>query len=243
MTETVSEPGFVMGIINEFIRQFNNTFIDKSYYKLFLNGFINTMTIAFFAVIIGIIVGIVIAVIKVYNYRTGKLGILNRIAILYTTVFRGTPVIVQLMIWYYIILTSVSSGVVCAIIGFGLNSGAYVAEIVRAGIMSIDKGQSEAGRSLGLSEYMTMRFIVLPQAIKNTLPALFNEFITLLKETSVAGYITVIDLTKAADLVRSRTLNAFFALFSIAIVYLTLVVGLTTLQGKLERRLQKSDRR
>jgi His/Glu/Gln/Arg/opine family amino acid ABC transporter permease subunit len=201
------------------------------------------MTIALFSLIIGIVMGVLAAVVKVYYYRTGKLRFLNSIMFLYTTVFRGTPIVVQLMIWYYLILISVQSGVLVAIIGFGLNSGAYVAEIVRAGIMSIDKGQTEAGRSLGLTESMTMRYIILPQAIKNTLPALFNEFITLLKETSVAGYITVIELTKAADLVRARTMQPFFSLISVAIVYLALVIGLTALQGKLERRLQKSDRR
>jgi len=235
--------GFFFGIINELVRQFEITFIVSSRYKLFISGFRNTMVIAVFALIVGVTIGVIVAVIKVYNYRTGRLKLLNQIAVLYTTVFRGTPIVVQLMIWYYLILISIHNAVIVAIIGFGLNSGAYVAEIVRAGIMSIDKGQSEAGRSLGLTESMTMRHIVLPQAIKNTLPALFNEFITLLKETSVAGYITVIELTKAADLVRSRTLQPFFSLISVAIVYLILVVGLTALQGKLERRLQKSDRR
>ena len=232
-----------MNIIDELVRQFELTFIVSGRYKLFLTGFANTITIAIFALIIGVVVGVLVAVVKVYNYRTGRLKFLNQIMFLYTTVFRGTPIVVQLMIWYYLILISVKSGVFVAIVGFGLNSGAYVAEIVRAGIMSIDKGQTEAGRSLGLPESMNMRYIILPQAFKNVLPALFNEFITLFKETSVAGYITVIELTKAADLVRARTLQPFFSLISVALVYLVVVIGLTALQGKLERRLQKSDRR
>ncbi|MDR0569882.1 MAG: amino acid ABC transporter permease [Clostridiales Family XIII bacterium] len=224
------------------IRQFNNTFIRENRYRLFIDGFTTTLEVAFFAVIIGVVMGVVIAVVKVYHYRTGNARLANALMALYTTIFRGTPVVVQLMIWYYVILTF-ANGVTAAIIGFGLNSAAYVSEIVRAGILSIDKGQSEAGRSLGLTEIMTMRHIVLPQAIKNTLPALFNEFITLLKETSVAGYVSVIDLAKVGDLVRSRTLSPFFPLFSVALIYLVLVVGLTALQGKLERKLQKSDRR
>ncbi|MDR1135035.1 MAG: amino acid ABC transporter permease [Clostridiales Family XIII bacterium] len=222
---------------------FYRTFINNNYYKVFLDGFRATITIAVFAVLIGVSIGIILAVIKVYNHRTGKMKIARLFAELYVTVFRGTPVIVQLMILYYLVLIDIKSGVIVAVIGFGLNSGAYVAEIVRAGIMSIDTGQTEAGRSLGLTELMTMRYIIMPQAIKNTLPALFNEFITLLKETSVAGYITVIDLTKAADLVRSRTYQAFFPLISVALVYLIMVVGLTALQGVMERKLQKSDRR
>lgn len=230
-------------MLDSFITEFNRTFIESARYKTLLDGFTTTITIALFATIIGILLGIVVAIIKVYNYQTGKYKILRRLADIYLTIFRGTPVIVQLMVLYYVILVDVQSGVLVAIIGFGINSGAYVAEIVRAGILAVDKGQSEAGRSLGLSEAATMWHIVLPQAIKNILPALFNEFITLLKETSVAGYIAVIDLTKAADLIRSRTMQAFFPLISVAVIYLILVVGLTYIQSLIERRLRKSDRR
>lgn len=226
-----------------FSEQFYMTFIENDRYKMFVQGFWTTIIIALCAVVIGSLIGIFAAVVKVYNYRTGKLKVLNGIVDGYLLLFRGTPVVVQLMILYYLILTNIQSGVIVAIIGFGINSGAYVAEIVRAGILSVDKGQTEAGRSLGLSESQTMQYIVLPQAIKNTLPALFNEFIALLKETSVAGYITVVDLTKAGDLVRGRTMQPFFSLIAVAIIYFIVVVGLTSLQGIIERRLRKSDRR
>jgi His/Glu/Gln/Arg/opine family amino acid ABC transporter permease subunit len=230
-------------LIASFQKGFHATFIQSNRYLIFIDGFKATVTIAFFALLIGMTIGVFIGVVKVFSYRTGKLKALDRIADVYLTVFRGTPVMVQLMIWYYVILVFISQAIYIAIIGFGINSGAYMAEIVRAGILSIDKGQTEAGRSLGLSEASTMRFIVLPQAVKNTLPAFFNEFISLLKETSIAGTITVIDLTKAGDLVRSRTFMAFFPLMTVALIYLLIVTLLTLLQKKLERRLQKSDRR
>ncbi|MFP3153882.1 amino acid ABC transporter permease [Lachnospiraceae bacterium ZAX-1] len=222
---------------------FTRTFIDSARYKTFLGGFFTTINIAAFATVIGIIIGIVVAIIKVYNYHTGKWKLLNSLMDLYLTVFRGTPIVVQLMILYYIVFVNVNSGVLVAIISFGINSGAYLAEVVRAGILAVDQGQSEAGRSLGLSEMKTMRLIVLPQAFKNILPALFNEFIALLKETSVVGYIAVIDLTKAGDIVKSRTMDAFFPLISVALVYLVIVIGLTNVQKRIEKRLRKSDRR
>jgi His/Glu/Gln/Arg/opine family amino acid ABC transporter permease subunit len=228
----------------DFIRQgIESTFITDDRYLLFLRGLKATLTIAPLAVLIGVAIGIVVAVVKVSYHNTGRFRILNAVMMLYTTVIRGTPVIVQLMILFYVVFTFSRNGVMVAALGFGINSGAYVSEIIRAGILSIDKGQSEAGRSLGLSYGTTMSNIVLPQAVKNILPALFNEFITLLKETSVAGYITVIDLTKAADMVKARTGNAFFALFAIAGVYLVLVLALTYLQHRLEKRLRQSDRR
>ncbi|MDP4153665.1 MAG: amino acid ABC transporter permease [Bacillota bacterium] len=236
----------------DLITNFNRTFITDSRYKLFLQGLEATLVIAFFATIIGILIGILVAVLKVYIYQSkgqvknGFLKVVHKIIDLildtYLTLFRGTPVVVQLMILFYLVFTWINQGIYVAILGFGINSGAYVSEIVRGGILSIDKGQTEAGRSLGLTSWQTMRCIVLPQAFKNILPALFNEFIALLKETSVAGYITVIDLTKAADLVRSRTFQAFFPLISIAIIYLVLVIGLTWVQRSIERRLRKSDR-
>jgi ABC-type amino acid transport system permease subunit len=171
-----------------------------------------------------------------------KLYILDRICRLYVTIIRGTPVVVQLLIMYYTIFRNIDNSILVAIVTFGINSGAYVAEIARAGIESVDKGQMEAGLSLGLDGKKTMTFIILPQALKNILPALGNEFIALLKETSVAGFIPIIDLTKAGDIVRSRTFEAFFPLYFVALCYLIMVIGLTTIQKLLERRLSESDR-
>lgn len=230
-------------MLETFQYQFVKTFIEKDRYLIFIDGFRRTLTIAFFATLIGIALGVLAAVVKVYHYRTGKLKPLCMFVDAYLTVFRGTPVVVQLMILYYVLFTNIQSGLVVAVIGFGINSGAYVAEIVRAGILSIDKGQTEAGRSLGLTEAQTMYYVVLPQALKNALPALFNEFIMLLKETSIAGYITVVDLTKAGDLVRSKTMLPFFPLISVAVIYLILVIGLTRVQNSLEERLRRSDRK
>ena len=169
------------------------------------------------------------------------LGFFNFICKIYLTVIRGTPVVIQLMISYYIIFASSRNGVLIAIIAFGINSGAYVAEIVRAGIMSVDNGQMEAGRSLGFTFVQTMAYIIIPQAFKNVLPSLANEFIVLLKETSVAGYVAVRDLTKAGDIVRGTTYSAFMPLIGVALVYLILVVFFSWLVGKLERRLRASD--
>lgn len=211
-------------------------------WKQYLEGLGRTLLIAACATLIGIAIGMIIAVIKVSAASNRKLRFLEMICDLYLTVIRGTPVVVQLLILYTAVFTSLTNGTPVAIIGFGLNSGAYVAEIFRSGIMSISKGQMEAGRSLGLTSWMTMRLIILPQAIKNILPALFNEFITLLKETSVAGMIAVRDLTKVADGIKGR---AFIGepLFIAALIYLVLVVGMMQVQKKLERRLAKSDRR
>ena len=228
---------------NTLVDKFVKTFITDDRWQLFLEGFINTIIIAFFAAIIGILIGIIVAVAKVYCYQSGKMKVLDKILDIYLTVIRGTPVLVQLLIMYFIIFTNIDNGIVIAIIAFGINSGAYVAEIVRSGILAVDKGQTEAGRSLGLSTWTTMQSIILPQAIKNILPALGNEFITLLKETSIVGYIAIVDLTKAAVAVQTRTYDAMFPLFSIAVVYLILVMGMTALLKKLERRLAKSDRR
>ncbi len=211
-------------------------------WKQYLEGLGRTLLIAACATLIGILIGMIIAVIKVSAASNRKLRFLEMLCDLYLTVIRGTPVVVQLLILYTAVFTSMTNGTPVAIIGFGLNSGAYVAEIFRSGIMSIPKGQMEAGRSLGLTSWMTMRLIILPQAIKNILPALFNEFITLLKETSVAGMIAVRDLTKVADGIKGR---AFIAepLFIAALIYLVLVVGMMQVQKRLERRLAKSDRR
>ena len=169
------------------------------------------------------------------------LRLANGFCKLYLTVIRGTPVVVQLMIIYYIIFAASNNGVGIAMLAFGINSGAYVAEIIRGGIMSIDAGQFEAGRSLGLNYTQTMRHIIIPQAFKNVLPALANEFIVLLKETSVAGYVSVLDLTKGGDIIRGRTYSAFMPLIAVALIYLVLVIFFTWLVGRLERRLRSSD--
>lgn len=242
---------------SDFNEQFYTTFIKENRWKLFTEGAINTIQIAFFATLLGVLIGIFIAIIKVQDAKTKKLTfsdglinffgtfvlkILNTICDIYITVVRGTPVLVQLMIIYFIIFSEVDNAMPIAILAFGVNSGAYVAEIVRAGILAVDRGQNEAGRSLGLTYGMTMKKIILPQAIKNILPALGNEFIALLKETSVAGYIGINELTKAADRVRGITYDAYFPLLSAALFYLLLVIGLSALMKLFERRLAKSDR-
>ena len=210
---------------------------------LYLKGLGITLTIAFFAALLGVMIGMVIAIVKVYAVENKGLNPFNFLCDAYLTFVRGTPMAVQLLIMYFVIFGSAPATfqIPIAIIAFGVNSGAYVAEIIRAGIQSIDRGQTEAGRSLGLTKNTTMRYIILPQAIKNILPALFNEFITLVKETAIVSLIAVPDLTYAATWIRSRTFNAFVPLFFIAIVYLVIVVGLTAIQKRLERRLAKSD--
>ncbi|MBR2934474.1 MAG: amino acid ABC transporter permease [Oscillospiraceae bacterium] len=204
------------------------------------------------ALIIGVALGVIVAIVRsshdniVHELRPGigkfLLKLANGVCKVYLTVFRGTPVVVQLMIMYYIIFASSRNGVVVASLAFGINSGAYVAEIFRSGIMAIDAGQMEAGRSLGFGYVATMRHIILPQAFKNVLPALANEFITLLKETSVAGYVTVRDLTMGGNIIRSVTYSPFLPLFAVALIYLAMVMFFTYLVGKLERRLRSSER-
>ena len=200
------------------------------------------MLVTVFAVLIGVVLGFLIAIVRTTHDKTGKLKILNAICKVYLTVIRGTPVVVQLMIIYFIIFGSVDiSKVVVAIVAFGINSGAFVAEIFRSGIMSIDNGQFEAGRSLGFNYAQTMMYIVMPQAFKNVLPTLCNEFISLLKETSVSGYIALQDLTKGGDIIRSRTYDAFMPLIAVALIYLAMVMIFTKLVSLLERRLRNSD--
>ncbi|MCI7323493.1 MAG: amino acid ABC transporter permease [Lachnospiraceae bacterium] len=225
-----------------FIDKFTQNFIEDDRYMYLVKGLGNTLIITLFALLIGIAVGFLVAVIRSTHDKHGGLGFLNAICKLYLTVWRGTPTVVQVMIMYYVILVSVSNKIVVAVVAFGLNSAAYVAEIVRSGIMSIDEGQFEAGRSLGLNYSQTMRLIILPQAFKNVLPALGNEFITLLKETSVSGYIGMMDLTKGADIIRSQTYEAMMPLLGCAAIYLVLVMILTAGLRKLEGRLRKSDR-
>lgn len=234
--------------------QFILNFIEDSRWKYLVNGLGRTITIAFFAVLIGTAIGIVVAIIRsTYDknseamarrnnagYRILKL--LNGICKIYLTVFRGTPVVVQLLIAYFIIFASSTNGVMVASIAFGINSGAYVAEILRGGIMSVDNGQFEAGRSLGFNYIQTMIYIIIPQVFKSVLPTLLNEFIALLKETSVSGYVGIVDLTKGGDIIRGRTFSAFMPLLAVAAIYLALVMLLTFLAGRLERRLRSSDR-
>ena len=201
------------------------TLIVDDRYKYILSGLTTTVIIAFFAVIIGIIIGTLVSLIR------------NN----YVNVIRGTPVILQLMIIYYVIFKSVNINItLVGIIAFGINSGAYVSEIIRSGINSIDKGQLEAGLSLGLNYHKTMKLIILPQAIKNILPALGNEFITLLKETSVGAYIGILELTKASDIISSRTYDYFFPLIIVAIIYLIMTLGLSKLVNLMERRLNNA---
>jgi len=230
---------------SEIQQKFFDSFILKGRYKYIISGLGNTLLITLFAVIIGIMLGTLVALIKVsHGNNKKKFRLLNAICNVYLTVIRGTPVIVQLMIMWYIILQSANvDKIVAAILAFGINSGAYVAEVIRSGIQSVDKGQIEAGRSLGLNQRDTMIKIVFPQALKNVLPAIGNEFIALLKETSVAGYIAIQDLTKGGDVIRSMTYDPYTSLLTVAGIYLLIVMGLTTLLGKLERRLHRSDNR
>ena len=222
---------------------FSLNFIKEDRWKYLVRGLGFTVEVAFFAAIAGIILGALLAIIRTTADKTGKLRFLNGIAKLYITVIRGTPVVVQLLIINFVIFSSVFvDAVVVAISAFGLNSAAYVAEVFRSGIMSVDEGQFEAGRSLGFNYRQTMWHIVMPQAFKNVLPALANEFITLLKETSVSGYIGLMDLTKAGDIIRSRTFAAFFPLIAVALIYLVIVVALSAGVTKLERRLRNGAR-
>lgn len=218
-------------------------FIKDDRWRYITDGLGVTLKVTFFAVLIGIVLGFLVAIVRSTYDRTGKLRILNALCKIYLTVIRGTPVVVQLMIIYFVIFASTNvSKVLAAVLAFGINSGAYVAEICRSGIMSIDIGQLEAGRSLGFSYAKTMWYIILPQAFKNVLPALGNEFIVLLKETSVAGYIALEDLTKGGDIIRSRTYSALFPLLAVALIYLILVLIFSHFVAVLERRLKQSER-
>ena len=207
-------------------------------YKFIIEGLFNTVIIALFSVIVGVLIGTFVALIRNNYDKNGRGKLLNSLAKWYVDIIRGTPVILQLMIIYYVVFKSVDVSVVLVgVFAFGINSGAYVAEIIRAGIQSIPIGQTEAGYSLGLNYKQVMQYIVLPQALRNILPALGNEFITLLKETSVGAYIGIIELTKASDIIASRTYDYFFPLILIAILYLIMTLGLSKLVALLERRL------
>lgn len=239
--------------IADLVNAFNLNFIKGNKWTWLLKGLGNTLRITFFAVLLGIAIGVVIALVrstydknKETTRKKGSFGsiilsVLNAICKVYLTIIRGTPVVVQLLIMYFIIFASSTNDIMVAIIAFGINSGAYVAEIFRGGIMAIDKGQFEAGRSLGFNYFQTMVHIIIPQMFKVVLPTLCNEFIVLLKETSVAGYVGTMDLTKAGDLIRGRTFSAYMPLLAVACIYLVIVMLFTWLVGKLERRLRNSD--
>ena len=217
-------------------------FITDNRYLYFLEGLRATLIITFFAVLLGIALGFALAYVRTTHDRTGRLKFLNAIARVYLTVIRGTPTMIQLLIMNFVILVSCNNPYLIASLAFGMNSAAYVAEIFRSGIMSIDPGQMEAARSLGLSYTQATWKVIMPQAIKNVLPALGNEMIVLLKETSISGYVGIRDLTRAGDLVRSRTYEAVFPLFTVAAVYLLLVMILQHFVTKMEVRLAQSDR-
>lgn len=219
-----------------------NTFIVADRYKTIIDGFYKTIIITLGALLIGIVIGTIVAIIKVFADRNKKLKLFDMLCNLYLTVIRGTPVVVQLLISFFIIFVNAKDGTWVAIITFGINSGAYVAEVIRSGIMAIDAGQTEAGRSLGFSKVQTMWLIILPQAFKNILPAIGNEMIALLKETSVAGYVAVIELTKAGNQIKNTTYDQINPILLVALVYLIMVVGLTKLLSIFERRLRINER-
>lgn len=237
-------------IADKFVR----CFVEDGFWKWLVQGFRNSLVTTFFAVILGFIFGVILATIRSsYDKNEGNLKrrggfgyyalkILNGLSKIYITVIRGVPVVVQLMIWYFVILVSQKNPIVVSVVAFGCNSAAYIAEIFRGGIMSIDAGQFEAGRSLGFNYIQTMIHIVIPQVIKTVLPTLLNEVIALLKETSVAGYVGIMDLTKAGDLIRGRTFEAFMPLIAVAIIYLITVIILTNVFSAVERRLRKNER-
>ncbi len=244
----------IMQYFTELGDEFYRVMIENDRYKFIFDGLLNTFIITLGALALGVVLGVVVAAIRTSYDKNAEvlrahggfkcfiMCLLNGISKIYLTVIRGTPVVVQLMIFYFVIFASSDNGVVVAIFAFGINSGAYVAEIFRAGIMSIDAGQFEAGRSLGFNYYKTMIYIITPQMFKAVLPTLCNEFIVLLKETSVAGYVGVVDLTKAGNIIAGRTFSYFIPLICVAVIYFVIVMILTWLVGKLERRLRKSER-
>jgi len=239
------------GFLEDMISQFTRAFIVEDRWRLIVEGLGNTLFITFFALIMGTAIGIVIAIIRTSwdrNSVSMKSGLIKLIfgffdwfCKVYLTVIRGTPVMIQLMIIFFVILTSTNK-ILVAIIAFGINSGAYIAEIMRSGIQAVDPGQFEAGRSLGFNYIKTMWYVILPQAFKNILPALCNEFIVLFKETAIAGVVGVTDLTRAVNMIRGVTFLSFFPLIAAAIIYLVFVMFFTMLVGKLERRLRSSER-
>ncbi len=239
--------------MSELQRKFIQDFIEKDRWHFITDGLKTTLTVTLLALLIGTCIGIIVGIIRcAHDQQTANelrgakgavLKILNLLCKLYVTVIRGTPALIQLLIMFFIIMVSARSKVLVAVITFGINSGAYVAEIFRGGIMSVDQGQMEAGRSLGLNYVQTMTRIVLPQAFKATLPALVNEFIALLKETSICGYIGLNELTRGGDIIRGTTFDAFLPLFGVALIYLVLVLVISLISGLVEKQLRKSDMR
>ena len=236
---------------HEFCFKIYKCFIFDDRYEMFIEGLGNTLLMTLLATLLGVILGVVVALIRATWDKNGAemrgagkgiLKVLNSICNVYLTVIRGTPVVVQLLIWYFVVFASSRNGMMIGAFAFGINSGAYVAEIIRSGIMAVDAGQMEAGRSLGFGYVPTMRFIILPQALKNVLPALANEFIVLLKETAVAGYVSVCDLTYAGNIVGGNSYEYLLPLLLTAVIYLAMVMFFTHLVGRLERRLRSSER-
>lgn len=240
-----------MDFFQEFANEFKLNFIDDDRWMYIVRGLGNTLLITVLALLLGVVLGFISALVRSSHDKicTDKGGHFflrfgNVLCKIYITVIRGTPTMVQLLIINFVIFGTVNiNKVLCAALAFGINSGAYIAEIIRSGIMSIDNGQTEAGRSLGLNFRRTMMYIIMPQALKNVLPALGNEFITLLKETSISGYIALQDLTRAGDLIRSQTYSPFMPLIAVALIYLVIVMGLSKLLTLLERRLARNDKR
>jgi len=217
--------------------------LEQGRWKMYLEGLGNTLVIALIATLIGTTIGVLFAMIKYINKKSGKLKIISKIVDVYITIVRGTPVVLQLMILYFIVFSGWNNGIMIGAITFGINSGAYVAEIARAGFESVDDGQMEAGRSLGMSTWQTMYHIIIPQAVRNCLPPLFNEFITLVKETAIVGYVGIMDLGKIPGLIQSRTFDYLFPLLIAALLYLAVVMVLTKILHIIEKHFSKSDRR
>lgn len=226
--------------INE---MFIAAFITGDRWKLYFKGLGTTMEIAVFAAVIGVVLGTLLALMKLSNKRNGGKTVACVVANIYIDIIRGTPSVLQLLIMWFIIMKNSKNGVLVASLAFGINSGAYVAEIIRAGILAVDPGQTEAGRSVGLSKWQTMQYIILPQAFKNALPPITNEFITLIKETAIVGYVALTDLTRAANQIASRTYEAFMPLIGAAVIYFVVIKILTIMFSKLERRMRKGDNR
>lgn len=229
-------------LLNGIYDDFYKTVIFDERYKLILEGLKNTILIAIGALIVGILLGSIISIVKYTNKERGKFKLLSKIFDIYVNIIRGTPSVLQLMIMYYVIFkTSTIDSVIVGIIAFGINSSAYVAEILRSGFDSIDDGQVEASLSLGLNFRQVLKYIIIPQAIKVSLPSMGNEFVTLIKETAIAGYIGIEDLTKASDIIASRTYDYFFPLVLVALIYLVLTSVISKLLKKMERKLNVND--
>ncbi len=228
-----------MMFLSSFSDTFEKTFIKEDRWKLLLDGVGVTLKISVFAAILGLLIGFLIALCNLSSHK--PLRFLGKV---YTDVIRGTPSVTQLMIIYFVVFANIywEKWIICSI-AFAINSGAYVSEIIRAGILSIDKGQTEAGRSLGLGKGMTMRYIIIPQAFKNIFPAMGNEFITLIKETAIVGYVGLMDVQKAGDFIKSATYMPLMPLLAVAVIYFVIIKALTILLGRIEKRLRKSDQR